>query len=226
MNVSVNFMSIRQVKLPCHNYRNILVYNFHNPYIKLLRRGDYSPVNILFHNHHVYIVNDTTIFPKLIDVSEQTELTFKGKLVTRETVLQIVNDKLLVTFPFSINIYTSYTYMKSSSKCISNCMIGQYLISTDEPMLHIFITPTLMGDSFFMHKLDITNNINFQRESIFANPHLQEGNKTSFPHETQSDKTSNNTHCVCDHTKMERFFPPRYKNYKTLGTLHNKRCLA
>jgi hypothetical protein len=219
------------MKCSNHSYRNILYYAHQNTCIKLLRECDFEPVNILVHKEQLYTIKPN-IFPKLLNIPEMSEIIYKTRSITPEMVLSIITNRCSITFPFNINIYTSYTYLSKNSKALAANMIGQY---TCEPLdddgggavdnclpfqtVHIFITPNLAGDKIYMHELNINSKLIFQKESIFANRPLQEGNKTSFHDNTHTEKALNNLHCVCDHPKTEIFFPPQ--KYKNLGNNNN-----
>lgn len=222
LNVNINYITIRRSPTICaHSYRNVLVYVFQNTYLKLLRHCEIAPLNILVYKKRVYIINrDITIYPKLINEIETSQLSYRNTIITPEIILGIINEKITVGLPFNINVYTSYTYMNTTStSTITNHMLGQYRANSADHTIHIFISPTLAGDGFSMHQLNnITNNKNIQKEPLYANPRLQEGNKTLFPHSDHLPKPLNNTHCVCDHPKLDVYFPPRHKAYKNLGT--------
>jgi hypothetical protein len=220
INVSINIVGIRGIKCPTHSHRNMFVYTFQNTCLKLLRKCDYPPINILIYKQKIYIIN-INLLPKLINIQDQKNINFRNKLITHDIVSQIIDNRLQVAFDFKINIYTSYAYLQKNSKSLVSNMIGQYLPDEleNDYVLHIFISPSLDGDSFFMHQLDITTSVVFQEKSIFANTHLSEGNKISFPRKTDPDKSLNNLHCVCDHPKTEKFFPPPPHKFKNLGNL-------
>ena len=221
LNLSINLITIRQIKRSSHTYRNILIYKFNNTCIKLLRVNDFAPVNVLWHDKNVYIINNIEIMPKLLNTPQQKSITFKNRLINADTVFRILNNTLIVTFPFKINLYTSYTYITTTSKSLGSNMIGQYLTnSNSEDVLHLFISTNLKGDQLAMHQLEGLEQNEFKKENLFSHPHLTEGNKTVFPHKEQIEKPLNNHHCVCDHEKTELYFPPR--KYSNLGTLGKK----
>lgn len=199
-------------------YRNIFVYYFQNSLGKLLRASKFQPVNLFLHKNNLYQIN-TNIIPKLINLPENNQIIFQTKLITTQTVFNIIKNQFHDDFPFAINIYTSYTYIKHTSKSIENNMIGQYLPPSESVKnnvkLHLFITPNLNGDHLYMHKIEIENNKVLQKHSIFAHSHLKEGNKISLSHSTETEHITNNLHCICDHKDSERFFPPR--KYNNLG---------
>jgi len=213
-------LAIKRIKCPAHTYRNILVYKFQNSCVKLLRVNSFSPINILFHENKVYLLNNTGICPKLLNGPEKHTLSFKNKLITTEHVLQIINNTLAVSFPFTINIYTSYTYLRINSKSLGSNLIGQYLSEEKTVILNIFITPALEGNTICMHKIDLFQEPILEQEYLFGNRPIQEGNKTSFHNDMESEKTLNNFHCICDHSKTEMFFPPR--KYENLGNIYLK----
>jgi len=217
LNLPLNLVGIRHMKCSAHKYRNIMYYKFQNSCIKLLRQCEYAPVNILIHNTKLYVIKNLTILPKLINTPEKKQINFKNRILTPTHMLQIINKNLAITFPFSINIYTSYIYLRENSKNITSNMIGQYLpdVLDKENIVHIFITPNLRGNQLFMHQLNLSNNKIFHFSNIHSYRHLTEGQKITFPFIHESDKPGTNKECICEHKKVEKYFPPR--KYKNLG---------
>jgi len=216
LNISLNIITIRRMKCPTtHLFRDQLIYLFNNPMVKLLRTCNYNSVNLLIYKKKIFSIHQKNIFPKLIDMPEQSEIRFRNVPVTSENILQIINNSLLVKFNLQINVYTSYTYLKNTSKTLGSNMIGQYNpdLGDSELKLNIFVSPTLEGDGIFIHQLDITNT--YTKNSFFTNTHIQEGNKTLFPHAMETEKIHNNQHCVCAHKETQQFFAP--KKYNHLG---------
>ena len=139
LNVSINIIAIRHIKCSTHSYRNIFVYKFQNTILKLLRKCEYPSVNILIHDHQLYVVNNLNIVPKLLNTPEQANIIFNNRTITPTILLQIINKTISIVFQFTINIYTSYTYLRENSKHISSNLIGQYVPDpiNKENILHI-----------------------------------------------------------------------------------------
>jgi len=223
LNMNINIVAIRHIKCPYHSYRNILYYMFQNTCIKLLRQCDYAPINILFHDKKLYLINDLNIVPKLINTPDKQQITFEHRILTPTMILQILNKTLSVTFPFAINIYTSYTYLRENSKSVASNMIGQYLPDSldSKNILHVFITPNLYGHQLFIVQLNIKDN-SISYPNIYPNRHLTEGHKITFPSINESEKVGTNQECVCEHPQTEKFFPPR--KYRSLGKKFKFKC--
>ena len=82
-----------------------------------------------------YFLNEPrAIFPLLLKrVDPQSELTYKSFTVRADDILDIVQRKSQhLSFPFTINIYTSYSSINEKSKEIENNMIGQFLAKHKE----------------------------------------------------------------------------------------------
>jgi hypothetical protein len=226
LNVSINLIGIRLCRQTSHTYKNILIYKFQNSCLKLLQNCHYPPINVFIYKQKLYILLNIDIIPKLINTPEKKQISFYNKTITSTHVLQIINNTLLETFPFQINIYTSYTYIQDKSKSVASNMIGQYRppSMTNQPILHIFISSNLKGDQIFMHQLEINDDSIFYPPSIYSNKHFTEGKKINFPLSRETDQPKNNLHCICDHPKTENYFPPR--KYKNLGNPKNKQAMT
>jgi hypothetical protein len=176
-----------------------------------------NSVNVIIYKTKYYLLHTQNIFPTLINLPTSTEITFKNILITTEKVKDILNPhNNRNIFPFSIKIYTSYSYLQNTSSHISNNMIGQYISSdnSSDDTLYIFVTPTLERNFFYIHKLDEMKNVPFNPIGLFHIPKGVEGNRVNH-NQTKLPSTLNQNFCVCQHEETNCFVPP--KRYNHLG---------
>jgi hypothetical protein len=111
------------------------------------------------------LIEPPAIFPLLLKrVNPQSELTYKSITVRADAILDIVQRKTdHLSFPFTINIYTSYSSIEEKSKEIENNMIGQFLVKHTEEVFHVFLTPTM--ESINLIKINTLNHVKKKKNS-------------------------------------------------------------
>lgn len=227
LNVNINLFKICETRDTCHKHKYIFKYQFQNTLIKLL----WPPVNSAFSSSSINIVcfkkkyyllnslpNEPPIFPTLTDVPAVSSITFENVTITPNDILDIVNNLPDRSFPFSIKIFTSYSFIKSKSNQLGTNMIGEH-ISTNQPQpksLYIFITPSLDRNMFFLHQLPELFNNKFNRVNPFTiSPH-SEGQKTNIT-KNCVPTVANQKECICQHEQTQELTPP--KAFKNLGNI-------
>lgn len=216
LNININIIGIREQRT-YHNCKYLLYYKFQNSLLKIMRQPtNIDSINVIIYKKKYYLSQTQNIFPILIDLPTSTEITFRNKLITIEQVKDIMSPHTnRNNFPFSIKIYTSYSYLRQKSSHISNNMIGQYISSDNsDDTLYIFVTPTLERNFFYIHKLDKIKNVPFNPIGLFHIPKKVEGDRINHI-QTKLPSALNQNYCVCQHEETNCFVPP--KRYSHLG---------
>ena len=169
-----------------------------------------------------FIMKETLpLFPLLLNSENpQDDLTYKTVPVRAYQILDILkgNTKHL-SFPFTINIYTSYHFVKETSLEIDRNMIGQLLREDTSDVLYVFLTPDIEKICVKINALNtIKNSIKFDKHNLFANTKITEGDKKVF-YKTPNENILNQNSCICDHEDTHTFSPP--KRYQHLGIQKN-----
>jgi hypothetical protein len=187
-----------------------------------------NSINVIIYKKKYYLLHTQNIFPTLINLPTSTEITFRNKLITTEQVKDIINPSTNGNiFPFSIKIYTSYSYLQKTSNHISNNMIGQYISSNNlsDDTLYIFVTPTLERNFFYIHKLNEIKNVPFNPIGLFHIPKGVEGDRINH-NQTKLPSTLNQNFCVCQHEETNCFVPPKTYNHLGMYVIYNNISLA
>jgi len=133
-----------------------------------------------------------------------------SKQVLSSHILDIVEDRNTNTFPFTINIYTSYSFLKNANlQHIQNNFIGQYLNNDSKDILHILVTPDLNSNCIMINQLQLEKKpLPFNKHNLFANVHITEGDNV-FKHTSSKETTLNQNFCICDHIETQRYISTR-----------------
>lgn len=125
------------------------------------------------------------------------------------------------TFPFTINVYTSFSSIKKTSKEIHRNMIGQLQNDHSTDTLCVFLTPDIEQNNLIRINAfkPIEHFVKFNKNNLFANTHIMEGNKTQL-HNTPKETLLNQESCICDHEETRQFSPP--KRYQNLSMILQK----
>ncbi len=229
LNININLIGFRRTKnmQSCsHNNTYFLFYKFQNSIVKLLRHPHpFTPLNIVYYSHKYFLLADSQWHPFLINVHPQDSIAFNSVTILPYHITQIIANESL-QLPFSINIYTSYSYIHASSiKRIQTNLIGNYVFKNNSDVLHVFVSPNLCGTELKMsHLSHFTTSIHYHRSNVLANCHSTEGNPI-ISKQVKNQEILNQTFCVCDHTDTQRIFSPN--SFKHLGkeiTFINKFC--
>ena len=190
--------------------------------MKLLRHPvHFSSINIVSFKKKYYLLNEPnvpTLFPTLIDLPALSCITFENVTITPDHVLTILQNLQNTSFPFSIKVFTAYSFIKHYSKQLCTNMIGQY-ISTNQSCqksLYIFVTPSLERNIFYLHQLPDINHNHFNRVNPFTvSPH-SEGKRTNIK-TTSVPKIANQKECICQHVQTQEMSLP--KKFNNLGNI-------
>jgi hypothetical protein len=149
-------------------------------------------------------------------VNPQDDLTYKTVSIQAYQILDILRGNTAhLSFPFTINIYTSYHSVQETSLEIARNMVGQLLTKDTSDVLSVFLTPDMEKNFVRINFLNtIKNSIKFDKHNLFANTKITEGDKTLF-YKTPRETTLNQKSCICDHEDTQTFSPP--KRYCQLG---------
>jgi hypothetical protein len=213
LNVNISVVTISQLKNSYHKYDYEFRYKFQNSLVKLLKTPHkYKQITVILFKKKYYILKDECkIFPVLINVNPQSIILYKNKQILSSHILDIVEDRNTNTFPFTINIYTSYSFLKNASlKHIQNNFIGQYVHIGSNEVLHILVTPDLTSNnSIMINQLQLpTNTLQFNKHNLFANCQITEGDNI-FKHTLSKEITLNQNFCICDHEETQRYISTR-----------------
>lgn len=219
--LNINITLVKIVERPSHKTGHqpyCFSYSFQNTLVKLLKTPNrYKPIHIVTYKKKFYILNEPpTIFPLLLKrENPQATLTYKTKSIQADQILDILHKKTdHLQFPFTINIYTSYSSTESTSLEVKNNMIGQLLAENTADVCHVFVTPDIeRSDLIRINALKtVKHSTKFDKHNLFANIHVTEGNKTIF-NTNPKEVLLNQTSCICDHTETNQFSPSqRYPN--------------
>jgi hypothetical protein len=193
-------------------------YSFQNTFIKLLKTPNcFKPIHVISYKKKYYILNEKpTIFPLLLkNVNPQAHLTYKSITVRADQIFDILKKKTNhLCFPFTINIYTTYSLTNKTAKEIENNMIGQLLAKDSEDVFHVFLTPDIeKNDTIRINALEtVKNSAKFDEHNLFVNIPVTEGDKTIFCR-TPKEVLLNQKACICDHKETQQYSPShRYRN--------------
>ena len=211
LNININIFSMRETRT--HQNKYTFQYIFQNTLLKLLRPiSNFPSIHILYHDKHYFVLNKPDVFPTLINLPAVSCITFNNVKVTLDHIYQILNNSSTLSFPFTIKLFTSYSYIKSTSKQMHNNMIGQYLNSHQKECLYIFITPCLARNNMFLHRLQELNNLTFNRTNLFTNSRHREGKQTNYT-SLPLPKITNQKYCICQHEETQEITLPRKYNH-------------
>lgn len=220
LNININLLGFRRTKInpKCgHIHTYFLYYKFQNTLVKMLRKPHpFKSLNIFIYKNEFYkIQTSIPLKPVLISGDLQTLVPYNNVNVLCDHVATILTQKP-VSFPFSINIYSSYLYLrKYSTSEIATNLIGKYVCDSNDnsQLLHIFIAPNLEGNDFEMCGIANMTNKMYHTINNLANSHAIEGRKLFNKLTNQSQKLLNQNSCVCDHPDTQRIFlPTKFKN--------------
>jgi hypothetical protein len=211
LNVNINLFTIREKKETFHNNKYILQYQFQNTLIKLLRQPkNFSSINIVTFKNKYFLLITPNIFPTLINIPPLTSITFNNVTINAEDVLNIIENSSQITFPFTIKVYSSYSFIKHNSKHLTTNMIGQYtnVNETDQETLFVFITPCLERNGFYLHQLPYVNPAPFIHIYPFKFSRHYEGEKLNLQ-SSNLPKITNQKVCICQHDETQEMTLPK-----------------
>ena len=218
LNVNINLLGFKRTNIiqKCgHKNTYFLYYKFQNTLVKMLRKPHpFVTVNLVYYNKTFFVLFNANVTPYLIKANSQNHITHKNMTILPIHIMQILKQEC-ITFPFNINIYTAYSYIRNYSyiKITSN-LIGKYVYeNSDKKILHIFITPNMEGHDITMCSLtDVKLSNDGNTLNSLANSHSPEGNPI-FRKQKKTKDLLNQNYCVCDHPETQRIFlPTKFRN--------------
>jgi hypothetical protein len=217
--LSININLVKIIGRPRSGHKKFcFTYTFQNTLVKLLKPNKFKPIHIINFKKKYYIMNEaSSLFPLLMNgVNPQDELLYETVPVRAYQILDILKGNVShLSFPFTINIYTSYHSVKPTSLEIERNMIGQLPTTNPSDVFHVFLTPDMEKKSVRINALNtIKSSVKFDKHNLFANTKITEGDKTTF-YSTSKERVLNQESCVCDHEDTQTFSPP--KRYRNLG---------
>jgi hypothetical protein len=199
-----------------------LFYKFQNTLSKIryATSSQFYPLIILKYQKKYFVLQQNlNLKPYLINTYTDTTICYEEHIINSLDIQNILSLRP-VEYPFSIIIYTAFSFLKTIyRKKIYNSIIGNF-INNSGKTIHIFLTPQIESSQFYLNLLDVTldNPQNIDMKSIYSNPHLTES-KSCYTLKKQSSNQDilNQNFCVCDHPETQRFFTPPKKAFKSLG---------
>jgi len=229
--LNINVVSFQKNKrfFTCKEHQQkcwVFVYKFQNTMIKIFNPINATSNTFFFFNQTWYRLKkfNFTFDPFLIIHPGFKEITFKNVVIDWKLLKNIIlqtNSKIL---PFSVKIYTSYSYSAiQSSKQISDNLIGHYHSDLGHETLFLLLWSSVDAQRFFFRPINIQNlkhHSSFNRKNIYNNTHLYEGINIKIKDPTPPDKTLlNQEYCICQHPETERLHSThKNTNIKPLST--------
>ena len=180
----INITVVKIIARPKSGHKQFcLCYSFQNTFIKLFKPNHFKPIHVIAYKKKYHILNNPNIFPLLLTgVNPQAEIKYKQITIRADQILDIVHKNTNhISFPFTINVYTSYHSVKKTSMEINKNMIGQLLAKKNtSDVLSVFLTPDLENKSIVrINTLPTIANSDekFNDHNLFVNTNITEGYK-------------------------------------------------
>ena len=229
LNIDINMLGIKRSRnnLLMHQCKNedscfIFFYKFQNMLSKIIyaTSSQFYPLIILEYQKKYFVLpQNLNLKPYLINTYANKTICYEGHIIGSSDIQNILSLRP-VEFPFSIIIYTAFSFTKTIyHKKIYNSIIGNFRINS-EKTIHIFLTPQIESSQFCLSLLNVSsdNPKDIDMKSIYSNPHLTESKSCYTINEHSSNQDIlNQNFCVCDHPETQRFFTPPKKAFKSLG---------
>jgi hypothetical protein len=219
LNINLNIVEFKRSQNACtvhHNQRCFYpTYKFHNPFVKLLMPiSKHKPIVITEFKKNFYIM---TKIPNhiLINKLSINSILIGDYTITNTDVLNILQNTT-VKLPFSIALYTTFSYVKENSINIikNNCLAYHHV--TDK-IVHLFITPDIIFPTVNICLLNTIFEKPLKINHLHSLPHTTEGNLIYNSSRTPNNDTLNQNYCICEHPITKRFMSPTYSSFKHLG---------
>jgi len=228
--LGINITLVKIIARPKSGHKQFcLCYSFQNTNIKLFNPNHFKPIHVIAYKKKYYILNNSeNIFPLLLTgVNPQAEIKYKQIPIRADQILDIVHKNTNhLSFPFTINVYTSYHSVRKTSMEIHKNMIGQLLAKNNtSDVLSVFLTPSLDNKSIVRINTlpTIANSEKFNNHNLFVNSNITEGYKKIFNSEPK-EVILNQNYCICDHEDTRIFSPSKQDKhlgkYNTLYRLY------
>ncbi len=207
----------------CSNtWCSIFKYQFQNALVKLLFESDFYPLVLIEHKKTFYVLESVSIAPFLINEPRTTAIHHEGFNITQSHIFHILaNNPTPLHFPFSIALYTSFSYtIPNQQQNNRSNLIGWH--QGTKTTLHLFLTPAIENTPVFLTILDSTNTHKKITclKNIYSTSHLTEGINHVKNQKTTPAPPLNQNFCVCAHAKTSQFIVPSGNHaFKPLGQL-------
>lgn len=192
---------------------------FQNTLIKYSSQT-HASINIIQMNSKLYLYDNSSLEPILINLIPKQKLMFQNTYITDELLLKIINNDNQLLLPFNVKLYSSYCYIKHQSiKKIQKNIVASYCSGDDShETLHLFISPSLTAFPIKINILDIKETTFYTKNVMCSISHLPEGeNRLKRAKTSVKNKELNQEHCICDHPQTQRVFLSSAKISKPLG---------
>ena len=231
LNVDINLIGLKRARNNIHLHQckqdsacYVTYYRFQNILTKLeiFDPSSFDPVILFEYKKKLYVLNIPMLNPLLISELTTASIDFENITLSQDSIMDIIANKP-VNYPFSIAIYSAFSYIKyKKSKNAKAYIIGK-TPETSDRLLHLFMNPSIGSSCFSLCVLDVTS-IEFAAGNIknmYSNPHITEG-KPHFHSRPQNSTRDllNQDFCVCDHPETSRYFAPVNRSFKSLGISH------
>jgi hypothetical protein len=144
--------------------------------LEIFDPSSFDPVILFEYNNKLYVLNIPMLKPLLIGELTTDSIDFENITLGQDSIMDIIANKP-VNYPFSIAIYSAFSYIKyKKSKNAKAYIIGKTLETSDR-LLHLYINPSIGSSCFSLCVLDVTS-IEFTSGNIknmYSNPHITEG---------------------------------------------------
>jgi hypothetical protein len=228
LGLSINLIGFKETKnrhndtFQCEHKKTCYLpyYKFQNPYIRFCSTKDVFQINILEFQSTYYSISSASCIPVLINQLSNFNFHYKSEPVTLHEINAILKKTSIENKSFSIALYSTSSFVKSShTKVINNATIG-YLQNESQDILHLFLTPHLHDPGFDVFVLDLpSNNFTFNQKNVYCSPHKTEGKYHFKKHSQPNKEIFNQEYCICEHPDTERYHAPNNKTFKPLGKL-------
>jgi len=209
ININIlTFTKCRHIfKCSLHSDCFLIIYKFQNPFMKIFNNPNLKTINFFFYKNNLFQLNTSGhhLHPYLINQLLVENLIFDNTLITIADLLLIINQTFTGSFPFSIKIFTSYSFVSTRcTKQITNNFIGDYQSSQSDETVWIFLNPWLFPNKFSIGLLsmDQKTKLTFSKKNFFSTVHVNEGTKIADIKNQQLNEQAtilNQEYCICEH---------------------------
>jgi len=205
-----------------HSDCSLIIYKFQNSFMKIFNNPNLKSINFFFYKNNLFQLNTSShhLHPYLINQLLFENLIFNNTLITIADLLLIINQTFTGSFPFSIKIFTSYSFV--STRCttqITNNFIGDYQSSQSDETVWIFLNPWLDPNKFSicLLSMDQKTKLTFSKKNFFSTVHVNEGTKIADIKNQQLNEQAtilNQEYCICEHP-LTQIVHSKLKNLNT-----------
>jgi len=158
LNVDINLIGLKRARDNTHLHQceqkdsacYVTYYRFQNLLTKLeiFDPSSFDPVILFEYNNKLYVLNIPMLKPLLIGELTTDSIDFENITLGQDSIMDIIANKP-VNYPFSIAIYSAFSYIKYKiSKNAKAYIIGR-TPETSDRLLHLFLNPSIGSSCFF-----------------------------------------------------------------------------